>query len=66
MEQKLFTEIRPLYVTTKENPHVIRARVRMRDLIDPDDLRYAVDTTMKRYPYFCVELQKKEGKLNQR
>ena len=33
----------------------------MRDLIDPEILRRAVDTTMERYPYFCVELQKKEG-----
>ncbi len=32
----------------------------MRDLIDPEILRSAVDMTMKRYPYFCVELQKKE------
>ena len=35
----------------------------MRDLIDPEVLRHAVDTTMKRYPYFCVELQKKDGEL---
>ena len=61
MEQKLFTELRMLYETSKESPIVIRIRIRMRDLIDPDDLRYAVDMTMKRYPYFCVELQKKEG-----
>ena len=33
----------------------------MRDLIDPDILRRAVDTTMERYPYFRVELQKKDG-----
>ena len=61
MEQKLFTELRPLYVTSKECPNEIRIRIRMRDLIDQDVLRHAVDTTMKRYPYFCVELQKKEG-----
>lgn len=61
MEQKLFTELRPLYVTTKEAPNEIRIRIRMRDLIDPASLRHAVDMTMKRYPYFCVELQKKEG-----
>ncbi len=61
MEQKLFTEVRPLYVTTRENPHVIRARVRMRDLIDPEAFRHAVDTTMQRYPYFCVELQRRDG-----
>ena len=62
MEQKLFTELRPLYVTTKESPNEIRIRIRMRDLIDPEILRRAVDMTMKRYPYFCVELQKKEGR----
>ena len=61
MEQKLFTEIRPLYVTTKESPNEIRIRIRMRDLIDSNVLRHAVDTTMERYPYFCVELQKKDG-----
>ena len=39
MEQKLFTELRPLYVTSKENPNEIRIRIRMRDLIDPAILR---------------------------
>lgn len=61
MEQKLFTELHTLYTTTKEAPTEIRIRIRMRDLIDPEILRHAVDTTMERYPYFCVELQKKEG-----
>ena len=63
MRQKLFTEIRPLYVTSKESPHAIRTRVRMRDLIDPEVFRHAVDTTMKRYPYFCVELQRSDGQF---
>ena len=61
MEQKLFTELRPLYVTSKDSPNEIRLRVRMRDLIDPEALRHAVDATMERYPYFCVELQRREG-----
>ena len=61
MEQKLFTELRPLYVTSKESPNEIRIRIRMRDLIDEGVLRHAVDTTMERYPYFCVQLRKKEG-----
>ena len=61
MEQKLFTELRPLYVTSKERPNEIRIRIRMRDLIEPDILRRSVDTTMERYPYFCVKLKKKEG-----
>ena len=62
MEQKLFTELRTLCTTTKETPTVIRIRIRMRDLIDPAILRRAVDMTMRRYPYFCVALQKKEGR----
>ena len=61
MEQKLFTELRSLYTTSKKLPNEIRIRIRMRDLIAPDLFRHAVDTTMKRYPYFCVELQKKDG-----
>ena len=61
MEQKLFSELRTLYVTTKESPNEIRIRLRMRDLIDPEVLRQAVDTTMRRYPYFCVELQRKDN-----
>ena len=61
MEQKLFSELRPLYTTSKERPYEIRIRIRMRDMIDPDVLRHAVDTTMERYPYFCVEFQKKDG-----
>ena len=61
MEQSVFTGIRPLYLSSKKNPNEIRIRIRMRDLIDPSVLRHALDTTMQRYPYFCVELQKKDG-----
>lgn len=61
MEQKLVTGLRPLYVTSRERPNTIRIRIRMRDLIDPAALRRAVDTAMERYPYFRVELQKKDG-----
>ena len=32
MEQKLFTELRPLYMTSKENPNEIRIRIRMLSL----------------------------------
>ena len=53
--------MRALYATTKKNPSEIRIQIRMSDPIDPEILRHAVDTTMKRYPYFCVELQKKDG-----
>ena len=33
----------------------------MLGIIDCSILRYAVDTTMKRYPYFCVKLQMDEN-----
>ncbi len=56
MERKLYSEIRELYMTSKEFPHVIRIKVRMCDPIDRDVLRHATDTTMERYPYFSVEL----------
>ena len=61
MEQKLFTELRTLYQSGKDNASVIRINMRMSDSIEPDALRHAVSMTMKRYPYFCVELQNKEG-----
>lgn len=60
MEQKLFTELRTLYSLNWGKSNVIRIRVRMRDLVESNSIRYAVDTTMKRYPYFCVELKKAE------
>lgn len=62
MEQKLFTGIRQLYSSRRESPTEIRIRIRMRDLIDPIVLRSSVEITMLRYPYFCVELQKKNGR----
>ena len=61
MEQKLFTELRPLYITDKKSPNEIRLRIRMRDLIEPTVFQNAVDMTMQRYPYFLVELKKKDG-----
>ena len=61
MERRLFTELRSFYESSREKPKDIRIRIRMRDLIDPDVLRHAVDTAMQRYPYFSVKLQKKDG-----
>ncbi len=58
MDQKLFTELRTLYSSNWGHCNVIRMRIRMRDLVEADSMRYAVDLTMSRYPYFCVELKK--------
>ena len=58
MDQKLFPEWRTLYSSNWGHSNVIRIRIRMRDLIEAETMRYAVDQTMSRYPYFCVELKK--------
>ncbi len=47
-----------LYLSTKTHPKVIRLRVRMRDQIDPDALEAAVETTMRRFPYYAVALRR--------
>lgn len=60
MKQTLFSEYRSLYALNWGHVNVIRILIRMRDLIDPDDLRHAVNTTMERYPYYCGKLQKDE------
>ena len=60
MNQKLFTELRTLYSLSWGKCNVMRVRIRMCDLVEPNALRHAVDMTMKRYPYFCVELKKAE------
>ena len=57
MEQTLFTEVLPLYKSKKNNSYTIRIRIRMQDRIDYALLKLSVDTTMRRYPYFCVKLR---------
>jgi len=63
MKQRLFTEILPLYKSKNNNPYAIRIRMRMLDTVDYAALKDAVDTTMKRYPYFCVRLREECGEL---
>lgn len=58
MNQKLFTEWRTLYSSNWGQSHLIRLRIRMRDFVEADIMRHAVEQTMKRYPYFCVKLKK--------
>lgn len=60
MDQMIFTELRTLYSLNWGRCNVIRIRARMRDLVEPDALHHAVEMTMRRYPYFCVELKKGE------
>ena len=61
MEQKIYAALQTLYSTRREAPHIIRMKIRLCDKIDFSVLRSAVDKTMQRYPYFCVELQKRNG-----
>ncbi len=61
MEEKIIAGIRTLYSTTKECPNVIRFRIKLKDKVDPEIFHSAVETTMKRYPYFLVELKNKGG-----
>ena len=61
MQQKLTAALQTLYSTRKDAPHLIRMMMQMSDPIDRAVLRSAVDVTMQRYPYFCVELRKNDG-----
>lgn len=58
MKTPLFSELARLYQTSREKSNVIRMEIQLCDLIDIAALRRAVDTTMQRYPYFAVMLQK--------
>ena len=59
--QPLFSEINPLYASSRETPNIISLRVRMCGDIDGAMLDRAVEAGMNRYPYFRVELQKRDG-----
>lgn len=58
MQIPLFSELTRLYQTSREKTNVIRMEIQLCDTIDSSTLRRAVDTTMRRYPYFAVMLQK--------
>jgi len=61
MDQKIFREAMGLYNSTERLPNVIRVGIRLKKAVDPEILRYAVDRCAERYPYFCVQLEKKDG-----
>ena len=56
MYRKLYSELRTIYETTSTKPNTFRQTIKLRDLVDGEILRKAVDKTMERYPYFCVRL----------
>ena len=61
MDQKIIREAMGLYNSTERLPNVIRVGIRLKKAVDPGILRYAVDRCAERYPYFCVQLEKKDG-----
>lgn len=61
MRRALYSELRTLYETTAADPHTFRLTIKLKDLVDGDVLRRAVDRTMKRYPYFRVRLVTEGG-----
>ncbi len=56
LKRTLFSELRTIYETTAEDPHTFRLSIKLKDLIDGDILRNAVNRTIKRYPYFSVRM----------
>ncbi len=56
MKRALYSEVRTIYETSEADPHTYRLTIKLKDLVDGEVLRQAVDLTMQRYPYFCVRL----------
>ena len=61
MRRTLYSELRTLYETTAADPHTFRLTIKLKDLVDGEVLRGAVDSTMARYPYFRVRLGTADG-----
>ena len=56
MKRRLFSELRTIYETTDADPHTFRITIKLKDLVDGELLRKAVEKTMQRYPYFRVRI----------
>ncbi len=63
MKYKLFTEKRTVYETTLDNPHTFRVTIKMKDMVDNFSLMEATKLTMKRYPYFAVQIEQDEDDI---
>ena len=63
MKRKLYSELRTIYETSAADPHTFRLTIKLKDLVDGQVLRRAVDTTMRRYPYFQVRLCRENDDL---
>jgi hypothetical protein len=63
MDRDLYSELRTIYETTDADPHTFRITIKLKDLVDGETLRKAVDKTMERYPYFRVRLCREGDRL---
>ena len=63
MRRKLYSEMRTVYETTVQNPHTFRVTVKTKDMVDEPILKEAVEKTMKRYPYFAMQIDKGENEI---
>ena len=51
------------YIPSEKMPFSIRLEHWMKSSMDEGCLRAAVDETMKRFPYFCIEVKEQDGAL---
>ena len=63
MRYPLFTEKRTVYETTAQNPHTFRVTIKMKDMVDHEVLRHAASLTMKRYPYFAMQIEQTDDDI---
>ena len=63
MRRKLSTQMRTVYETTVLNPHTFRVTVKTKDMVEQSVLEEAVAKTMKRYPYFAMQIDKGENEI---
>lgn len=54
--EKIFSAIPFYYGATKETPNTLRLTVEMKDQVEGALLAEAVEQSMERYPYFCVQV----------
>lgn len=56
MKRELVSELRTLYETTDSSPNTFRVTITLKEAVDGEIFESAVKKTMKRYPFFGVQL----------
>ena len=59
MYEEEISECRLFYNSNNDIPQIMRFEIKLDDLVDYNIFKKAVFITMKRYPYYCVKLEKK-------